>query len=249
MRGIGLLRRLTGIPAPVPKRSKRSFDHALAQRFEWKNNRQVIEGTFAQLYSDVEANRAAGGIWHSASDQFFCGDENLFASFVERVRSRKCLEIGSGPYGFLLPATWIKDRTIIEPLANKYRQAQLDLIGKTFLTDDVRVYTTGAEVLIDDLVGNVDGAIICRNALDHCEDALAIIANMSKYAANGCYLLLWTDIWHLQGIDDDGHHNITRSIEVMDALLEGLGFEILKHGALIRDQTEFIEYGRLARRK
>jgi hypothetical protein len=245
---MGLLRRLTGTAAPAPVRSK-TFDHALAQKFEWNNNRQVIEGTFQQLYADVMSDRAAGGIWHNAGDQFFCRDEELFASFVEHVRDRKCLEIGSGPYGFLLPAPWIKDRTIIEPLANEYRQAQLDLIGETFLTDDVRVYTTGAELVIDDLVGKVDGAIICRNALDHCEDALAIIANMSKYAASGCYLLLWTDIWHLQGIEDDGHHNITRSVEVMDALLEGLGFEILKHGDLIRDQSEFIEYGRVARRR
>jgi hypothetical protein len=224
------------------------FDHELAQRFEWRNNRQEINSTFKKLYEAVAADRAAGGIWHKAEDQFFCGDETLFNSFVEHIRDRKCLEIGSGPYGFLAPASWIKDRVIIEPLADKYRQAQLNLIGKTFLTDDIQFYTTPAEVIIDDLVGNVDGAIICRNALDHCDDPLAIIGNMAKYAAPGCYLLLWTDLWHLQGIDDDGHHNITRSVDVMDALLGGLGFEILKQDALIRDKSEFVEYGRVAKR-
>jgi hypothetical protein len=36
----------------------------------------------------------------------------------------------------------------------------------------------------------------------------------------------------------------------MDKLLQGLGFEILKHGATVRSPTEeYIEYGRLARKR
>jgi hypothetical protein len=225
-----------------------SFDHARAQEYEWRNNEQVITGTFATLYSDVEKNFSAGGIWHTASDQFFQGDQLLFDSFIEHIRTKKCLEVGSGPYGFLPPARWIKDRVVIEPLADKYRAAQLKLIGKTFFTDDVKVFATGAETLIPELVGMVDGMIMSRNALDHCEDPLLILMNLSKYAVSGCYFLLWTDLWHLGG-HDEGHHNITHSIEVMDALFDGLGFDVLKAGEKIRDANEFIEYGRIVRKR
>lgn len=227
----------------------RNFDHAAAQHFEWKNNRQEIRTSFANLYSRVENEIASGGLWHGANDDFFCGDNALFAQFVEHVRTRKCLEIGSGPFGYLLPARWIEDRAIIEPLAEKYRAEQLRLTGKTFFTDDVKVFASSAETVIPELVGLVEGAIICRNVLDHCDDPLSVFGNIAKYAAPGCYLLLWTDIWHVGGIDDDGHRNITRSPEVIDALLDGLGFNIIRPSARVRDPNEFIEYGRIAQKR
>lgn len=240
MRGSGLLRRTFNRFA--------TFDHTRAQKFEWDHNRQTIRESFPQLYSDVEKNLSAGGLWHGPNDQFFGGDAQLFGEFVAHVRDRKCLEIGSGPFGFLLPARWIKDRVIIDPLADKYREEQLALTGKTFLTPDVEAHATSAEALIGALVGVVDGAIICRNALDHCEDALTILVNIAKYAARNCYLLLWTDIWHLGGIDD-GHHNITRSTDAMNALLDGLGFDLIRRSAPVREGNDYLEYGCVAKKK
>jgi hypothetical protein len=93
----------------------------------------------------------------------------------------------------------------------------------------------------------VDGSLICRNCLDHCEDPFAVLFNISEYAAPGCYLLLWSDIWHLAGTDP-GHHNLTKTEAMMDKIISGLGFEILRICSKIRDPSEYVEYGRLARK-
>ena len=93
----------------------------------------------------------------------------------------------------------------------------------------------------------MDGSLICRNCLDHCEDPFAVLFNISEYAAPGCYLLLWSDIWHLAGTDP-GHHNLTKTEAMMDKIISGLGFEILRICSKIRDPSEYVEYGRLARK-
>ena len=98
-----------------------------------------------------------------------------------------------------------------------------------------------------DLIGQIDGCIICQNALDHCEDPLAILSNLGQYAKAGCYLLFWSDIWHIAP-PDEGHRNITRSQDVMDSLFSGLGFEIVRRGLPIRSDNSTIEYGIVARK-
>lgn len=243
MGAVTFLKRMAGLDRQEALGSG-TFDHAKAQEYEWRNNAVVIRDHFPEVYSAVEADRAAGGLWYRAEHQFFEGDEALYADFVARVRDRKCLEVGSGPFGFLPPLSWIKNRIVIEPLADKYRAAQLEQLGKTFFTDDLKVYATNAEALLPELVATIDGAIICRNALDHCEDALTILHNLSRYAKAGCYFLLWTDIWHLDG-HDDGHHNITKSPEILDALLSGLGFDVIKNIKPVRE-SGYLEYGCVA---
>lgn len=164
--------------------------------------------------------------------------------FVKRVKTRKCLEVGSGPFGFLAPCYWIRDRVIVDPLIDDYRSFQVSNFGNTLFTDDIVTYSQPGEKLIDELVGNVDGFIVCRNAIDHCENPMAVLSNFSKYASKGCYLLLWTDIWHLSGIDE-GHRNITRSVEELDTFMTSIGFSIVRHCSKIRNPEHFIEYGRL----
>jgi hypothetical protein len=61
-----------------------------------------------------------------------------------------------------------------------------------------------------------------------------VLNAISEYAAQGCYFLLWTDIWHLKGTDI-GHRNITRSVDVMPKLISGLGFDILHTGETVRE--------------
>ena len=120
--------------------------------------------------------------------------------------------------------------------------------GQTLFTEDIACHSTPAETLLAQYVGQIDGAIISRNALDHCEDPLMILANISSYAATGCYLLLWTDIWHLAGLDE-GHHNITRSSEAMTALLKGFGFAVLQPSRSVRGENSgYIEFGAVARK-
>lgn len=243
MRGIGRLRAAARIIVSGQEGSK--FSHEAAQRYELRHGDQANLDHFPRLISEVTAERERGGLWQSCNDQWFGGNEVFWREFVAHVRERKCLEIGSGPFGYLSPCGWIKDRVIIDPLVDTYRDTQLKLTGKTFFSDDIKRYNKTAETVIQELVGKVDGAIICQNALDHCNDPLKILCNASQYAKSGCYLLLWTDIWHLSGLDD-GHRNITQSTHAMDALLIGLGFDIVRNVDLLRDQSEFIEYGRLA---
>lgn len=224
------------------------FDHEDAQKYEFDHNQQTIKDHFTHVYAKYEKEKAVGGLWQSANDEWFLGDVELFNSWVEHVRNRKCLEIGSGPFGHIAPCYWMTDRVIIEPLVDRYRSTQLELTGKTFFTDDIKCLASPAEQVIPELIGKVDGFIACRNALDHCEDPMTILLNLADYAAPGCWFLLWTDIWHLAGLDA-GHHNITKAERAMDAYLEGLGFEIVKRGGKIRDAAEYVEYGVIARKR
>jgi hypothetical protein len=245
----GIIRRFEGIGDRI-RAAKLSigFDHGAAQKYEFNHNRRTIKQSFARVYAQFETEKAAGGLWQSADDQWFLGDVGLFNSFVEHVRNRKGLEVGSGPFGYIAPCYWIKDRVIIEPLIDRYREAQLNLTGKTFFSDEIKGYSSPAEQVIPELVGKVDGFIACRNALDHCEDPMTILLNLSDYAAPGCWLLLWTDLWHLAGLDA-GHHNITKTQRAMDAYLNGLGFDVVKRGETIRDPAEYVEYGIIARKR
>ena len=220
------------------------FFHRRAQRYESSSNRITIQTDFRRVYESWEQERAAGHLWQTADDMWFQGDATLWSQFVDHVRDRKCLEIGSGPFGYLAPCYWIKDRVIVDPLIDAYRKEEMKLTGKTFFTDDIRTLATGAETFIEDLSGAVNGFIVCQNALDHCKRPFKVLKNIGRYAAPGCFLLLWTDIWHLEGVDA-GHRNITRSEAGMDAFLRDLGFEIVKTGRKIRDSKEYVEYGRL----
>jgi hypothetical protein len=230
------------------RQTKHDFSHEDAQLFEAAFARKTIEADFPELWQRWQRDVADGSLWHGADDQWFGGDAALWGEFVEHVRPRKALEIGSGPFGYLGPCWWIADRVIVDPLVDVYRQEELRVAGGTFFDDGVKTFAQPAELLVPELVGAVDGAIVCRNALDHTEDPLRILWNIGEYAAPGCWLLFWTDIWHLAGLDD-GHRNITRQPGVLDSLLTGLGFEIVKNGRQIRDEREYLEYGRLARRR
>jgi hypothetical protein len=241
------IRDLASAPPVSQPVSQRDFDHAEAQRYELEHNRTTIEQTFPELFARWKAEKTKGSLWQTANDLWFCGNEALWSVYRDHIRDRKCLEVGSGPYGYLAPCYWIKDRTIVDPLIDEYRAYQLELTGSTFFTDDIKTYSLPAEEAVPALYGKVDGCIICQNALDHCEDPLAVLYMLSEYAAPGCYFLLWTDIWHLAGLDA-GHRNITRSARAMDSLLNGLGFKVLQNGADIRNVDEYIEYGRIARK-
>jgi hypothetical protein len=110
-----------------------SFDHARAQLYEFESNRRDIAEHFPRLIAALDQEIAAGGVWYRPEHHWFVGDEAFFATFINHLRDRRSLEIGSGPFGFLAFAPWIKRRTIIDPLIDKYRGEQLRLFGRTFL--------------------------------------------------------------------------------------------------------------------
>jgi hypothetical protein len=223
-----------------------AFDHAQAQRYEFAHNRIDIAEHFPRLSAALDEEMTNGGVWFKPEHHWFDNDQAFFDSFIMHIRHRKSLEIGSGPFGFLAFCPWIKDRTIIDPLIDAYRGEQLRLFGRTFF-DGVDRHAQPAETLVDSLLGRIDGCIVCQNALDHCEDPLSVLSNIGRYSSAGCYLLLWTDLWHLSGLDE-GHRNITRSVDAMNALLSGLGFEIVKRGPRLRQDETTIEYGIIARK-
>lgn len=214
-----------------------------AQNYELNYATKVINEDFKSIYLKWLDCKNQGSLWQDEHNQWFQGDKESWNQFVEWVKDKKCLEIGSGPFGFLAPCHWIKDRVIIEPLVDEYRRIQLSL-GGTFFTPDIKTYNQKAETIIEDLVGKVNGFIVCRNALDHCESPMIVLHNITKYATKGCYFLLWTDIWHKDGVDE-GHSNITTSTEELDKMMLNYEFSIIKYGARIRNPEHFIEYGRL----
>jgi hypothetical protein len=223
------------------------FSHQLAQRYENLSSRRTTRRAGRSWLEAARRNRERGGLWHDAGDQWFTGNEKLFVEFVAHVRERSNLEIGSGPMGFLAPCHWMRRRVVIDPLIDEYRAYQLRRFGETVWTPEIETHACAAETVIPQLCGAIDGSIVSRNALDHTDDPLAVLEAISRYAAAGCYLLIWTDIWHVNG-PTIGHRNITRSVELMDKLLGGLGFTIIQRGAAIRDPKHFIEYGRVARK-
>lgn len=222
---------------------KLPFSHRVAQSYERLSAHRTIRRAgepCLEIYTSAPES--------DENDQWFCGDKAASIRFIDHVKSRTNLEIGSGPVGYLAPRAWMGRRIVIDPLVNEYRSYQLKRFGKTIWSGDIHTYARSAEHVVGNLRGTIDGAIVCRNALDHTEDPLGVLAAISEYAAPGCYLLLWSDIWHLRGLTI-GHRNITKSALAMDALLSGLGFEILQLGASIRAPGEFVEYGRLARKR
>jgi SAM-dependent methyltransferase len=221
------------------------FDHAAAQRYELSHAVSVIEADFPKLLIEIDAASKRGDLWMSPSDQFFAGDQALFNAVVERARDHRCLEVGCGPFGYLAPCRWLRDRVFIDPLIDEYRAAQLRYAGRTLFTADVETHACSAETSIPSLVNAIGGLIVCRNAIDHCEDPLSVLANISTYAAPGSYFLFWSDIWHLDGTDA-GHRNITKSRGFMDMAIAGLGFRVLRPSKQVRPSGECIEYGCVA---
>ncbi len=232
---------------PEPTAASNDWGHAAAQRYELESARQTIIAEYPRVREDW-GNRPQGALPFTVDDQWFCGNAVLFREFAAGIETKTCLEIGSGPFGALAPCKALRRRIIIEPLGNQYRDLQLSAFGSTFFTPDVELHSIPAEREIAQLVGTVDGLIVCRNCLDHCEDPLTILQNISRYARPGCWFLLWSDLWHLQGVDE-GHRNITRSPDAMKALIAGLGFEVLQVGRSVREPGEFIELGCIARKK
>lgn len=116
---------------------------------------------------------------------------------------------------------------------------------KLFFTDDIKCYSQEAEKYIQDLEHSITGFVFSRNTLDHCENPWLILENISRYAAPGCILLLWTDLWHLKDIDEK-HGNIIRDKDIFEEKLISLGFKIDSVFSDVREDKSTIEYGCIA---
>src|SRR3989344_2048599 len=210
---------------------RRPFHHKVAQRGEMEGaERFMLSGnTYMELVGDVKAlqdRKVHEHLMYSLPYvKDFFRDVKSYRNFSEEIKDKRCLEIGSGPIGLLPLLPWIKERIIIDPLLDGYRTFQLEHFGKTFFTDDMKLYSQEAEKYIQALEHSVTGFIFSRNTLDHCENPWLILEHISRYAVPGCKLLLWTDLWHLQYIDEK-HRNIIRDSDVFENKLVHLGFRI-----------------------
>jgi 2-polyprenyl-3-methyl-5-hydroxy-6-metoxy-1,4-benzoquinol methylase len=162
-----------------------------------------------------------------------------YSIFARHIIGKSSLDIGCGCYPYSMDALNVSVRYAIDPLADVYRQFQRIIAGGSFF-DDFIIYNQPAETKIEDL--KITGYILSRNMLDHAEDPLAILDNISEYAHSGCYLLLWTDIWHIAPTSS-AHRSITRSVSGMDKTLKGCGFRKISAHPLIRNPKDAIEYG------
>jgi hypothetical protein len=207
----------------------RDFDHAVAQRYEFRHNdlwlREHSESVW-DLIQEAEAGPrdATGELNQLFLSQFFGGDLGRWTEFVDFIAGRTVLDIGGGPLPVMAFWPWAGRRIALDPLASEYSRSAANVTGRSWF-DDFTVIDQPAEQFIPSLRGAVEGAIVCRNALDHTSEPYLILSNIASYASPGCRLLLWTDLHHV-GARDAGHSDITKDRDGFARLIENIGFDI-----------------------
>jgi hypothetical protein len=216
------------------------FSHKKAQEYELESNKKWMDNHFAEEYQEKTANTG------KYSDEWFRNQYD-WERFVNWTSGKSFMEIGSGPTGNITGWWWAQRKIIIDPLIHEYKQYQLATFGKTVYTDDIELVTTPAEEFIPKYAWCINGAIVCRNTLDHCDDPIAILENIAMYATKGTYLLLWTDLYHHEG-HDEGHTNITKDRDEFRKLIEDLGFEI-EYETPVKKDRNTVQFGCRARKQ
>lgn len=213
-----------------------NFTEAQKYELEWQTN--YIKETFQKEWDEWRERQSKPNTYSFLKHFAPVVDPEI----VDHIRKENNLEIGCGSVPLikeLFDSVYCDN--VIDPLAKEYEHIQTELFGKSFF-DGMNILSLPAEVFHPIIEGSVRGCIICRNALDHMEDPLKVLYNISRYAASGCYLLLWTDIWHHDG-GNEGHRSITKSKEAMEAYLKGLGFERLYDAPTVRTNPVYEEFG------
>lgn len=177
--------------------------------------------------------------------EFFKDDDNLLRQFIDYTTGKICLEIGPSVGPLISSFWWTKRNYIIEPLLDKIVASQKELLGYTIFDQTIN-YSQPAEKIIIELIGQIDGVVVCRNCLDHSPQWPFILNNIASYAQSGTYLLLWNDLFHLNGTDD-GHYDMTQDIDGFKRLLNNVGFKIEREYDILGRDT--INYGCVARKK
>lgn len=231
--------------------SWRPFNHAKAQQGELESAKGFMKSddpllALLEQKEDLRERRLDDYLVSEVPYiRDFFRDLSSYREFCEGMEDKLCLEVGGGPIGALPLMPWIRKRVVMDPLLDEYRRFQTETLGATFFGDDVTGYSQNAEVMVSDLKSSVTGFISFRNALDHCEDPHQVLSNISEYAAPGCKLLLWTDLWHLEDLDHK-HRNLTKDKEEFERQLIKLGFRVDRRLHDMRDGKETLEYGCIA---
>jgi len=199
-----------------------------ATKYEINASKKFMKENLKDYYSNLQNQKQNKEryLHPLAIKEFFENSVAKWNSLANHISDKTCLEIGSGPAGHIIGFYWAKRRIIIDPLVLEYKRMSLKLFKRTWFTDDLELYAKKADENIPELENLIDGVIICRNALDHCEYPYKILDNIAKYAKKGCYLLLWTDLYHLTG-HNEGHCNITQDKSAFRSYIVNLGFRIV----------------------
>jgi hypothetical protein len=174
----------------------------------------------------IERAKAGAREVHSVTlHEFFAGDPRLWEDFAASLEAKALLDVGGGPIPTPALWRWPAPRRVLDPLANDYKRLA-DAIDPTWF-EGIELHQGTAETFLPDLEGAIDGAIVCRNCLDHCAEPYLVLSNIASYAAPACALLLWSDLFHLHG-HDEGHADTTRDKAGFRRLVRNLGFDIAR---------------------
>jgi len=216
-----------------------------SQEYEMNNAiRSMGKENFKGIYKDFLSGDLYISKGHIPDDlmlkEFFDNSQENWAEFTNHITGKVCLEIGPCLISALTYWDVVSERHVIEPLYPKISEWQIINLGRSTY-EDLICHGQGAENTIGELVNSVDGAILCRNMLDHTPNWKDVLFNISNYAIKDCRLLLWTDLYHLRGTDR-GHYNITKDLEFFKGLITSLNFKIIR-GYQDLNRAETLNYG------
>jgi hypothetical protein len=205
-------------------------DWAASQEYEMKHAIEFMDtDSFRNLHREVLQGRTRASTGYTNDvmlKEFFEGSAEKWQGFVEHIRGKTCVDVGPCVLSPLAGWDIAGARHVIEPLYPKIHEWQVQNLGESGFRDLV-CHGRGAENPVEELVARVDGAILCRNVLDHTPSWPFVLETMASYALPGCRLLLWTDLDH-HGTEDIGHYNIVRDVGAFKKLVTRFGFEIIR---------------------
>ena len=170
--------------------------------------------------------------------------KNIKKRFIKSNDYKKFDHRKAQIYEISYASNWLDNNfeRVYRDVSDKKKQKHV-ISDEFFKNNDMILYSQNAEMRVPRLRNKIDGAIVCRNVLDHCENPNKVIENMAKYAKNGCYLLLWSDIYHKKG-HNEGHANITKSKIELENFIKKNNFKIQHKFSLGKRNT--INYGCVA---
>lgn len=230
-----------------------NFNHTAAQKYELNYHINWLKQNFDKLYEETQAARSMfeshGEITIGEEKWlpwFFKNSDTCWKTFVNKIKDKPCLEVGTGPCGVCCKWHFIKTWYAVDPLLTAYNQTMLEMFHKSWIPDSINMYSQSAEILIPELINKINGAIVCVNALDHVDEPLRVMDNLSEYAVPGCKLLLWADIYYPYG-HDEGHRNLCKSPEIFRSWITDRNFSIDYETTPIREKgSRSIEFGCVA---
>jgi len=213
-----------------------------SQKYELEHAIGFMESpSFRSHHRDLMAGRlnvSAGHRDELMLKESFGGSPEDFERFLTHIPGRACVDIGPCVASQIAGWDVARVRYAIEPLLDPIVDWQKANLGGSAYEGMVG-FARPAEKLVGELVGKIDGAIVCRNMLDHTPHWPFVLSNIASYAAPGCKLLLWTDIDH-RGTDDEGHYDITSDASAFKRLVEQLGFRVVReHSSADRQELNW----------